>query len=485
MYKVGLVDDEHLVIKSLKGGIEWNAHGFEVTGEATDGEEALELIARTKPDLVFTDIRMPCLSGLDVMMKAKQFAPHTQFIVVSGYSEFDYAREAMRHGAIGYCLKPFEDEEVVALLNKAKSVLDHRQAAVFRSALEDGSDAGGKSLEDELRQLGFAMGSPHELAVIVSLGPDKCPLPEDVRQVAIRKSGNRFITIAQKPLSVNLAEMIRTSISLSGANIAGVGLVGIAASAELIEGAIETAEAAAYGFFMHGAGKGKVYLPPDRRALKEADALIERFEEHAARRDRSAALQTLDECGKLLAAGRFAVHHALSLYNAAVSFIGKFEERTELHRIGKYDGLCAKFRHASDMIDYLKGQLCDLLGIKYRCNPGDIKNETFKAILQYVNRNFYKDITVQEISKAFIINPSYLSQVFRKELRTTFSYYVTGLRMDYAKQLLKTTKLSVKDISERCGYNDYFYFIKAFKRAEGVTPVQYREPTLPGGSECS
>lgn len=245
MFKVLIADDETLVIDSLKYGIEWEAYGCQVAGEASDGDEALEKILELMPDIAFVDIRMPGMSGLDVIQAADEKLARTQFIVVSGYSEFEYAKKAIDYGVIGYCLKPFDEEEIVRMLQKAIK------------AIEDSEKAS------------------------------------------------------------------------------------------------------------------------------------------------------------------------------------------------------ARMNPKSDM--------------------EKVKNNTFKAILVYINENFIQSpITVQELSSKFSINQSYLSQLFKKELNTTFTDYINKLKISSALELLKDSSLNINEVAGKSGYGDYFAFAHTFKKLVGRTPTQYR-----------
>ncbi len=112
LWKVLLCDDEGVIVKGLRRLIDWEALGVEVAGEATDGEMAAALIEQLRPDLVVSDIRMPKLSGLDVMaaVQSGEYAP--KFIFISGYGEFEYAQRALAGGAVDYLLKPFHDGDL-------------------------------------------------------------------------------------------------------------------------------------------------------------------------------------------------------------------------------------------------------------------------------------------------------------------------------------------------------------------------------------
>ncbi|MEG0901749.1 MAG: response regulator, partial [Clostridia bacterium] len=116
MHKVMIVDDERMIINSLALGFNWKSSGFEVIATATSGQEALRLLESLHPDVVFTDIKMPGTSGLDLMIEAKKRYPRLLFVVISGHADFTYAQKAIQLGAIAYCLKPLEDEDIQCAL---------------------------------------------------------------------------------------------------------------------------------------------------------------------------------------------------------------------------------------------------------------------------------------------------------------------------------------------------------------------------------
>ncbi|AIQ17540.1 hypothetical protein H70357_13370 [Paenibacillus sp. FSL H7-0357] len=119
MLKTIIVDNEPKVREGLKKIIPWETFGFTLCGDAEDGKQALVLIERERPSLVITDIRMPLLSGLDLMMEVSgRF--DCQFVVISGYGEFDYAQRALKYGAIDYILKPIDEEQLIEALQRTR-----------------------------------------------------------------------------------------------------------------------------------------------------------------------------------------------------------------------------------------------------------------------------------------------------------------------------------------------------------------------------
>ena len=129
MYKVVLVDDEIWSLEGLEASFNWEKNGFQVVGKFTDSLEAAARIAELKPDLVFTDIRMPDMTGLELMEAVCEGNRETVFVMVSGYAEFEYARQAVRQGACDYLLKPIDLEETDAILERLRQMLAYRKEA--------------------------------------------------------------------------------------------------------------------------------------------------------------------------------------------------------------------------------------------------------------------------------------------------------------------------------------------------------------------
>lgn len=111
MYKVIVVDDETWICKLIRKIVSWKGIGFEIVADADDGLSALNLIQEHRPDLVITDIRMPSLDGIELIKTARELNIDTEFMIISGYSDFEYARSAIKYDAFGYIVKPLDRDE--------------------------------------------------------------------------------------------------------------------------------------------------------------------------------------------------------------------------------------------------------------------------------------------------------------------------------------------------------------------------------------
>lgn len=137
-----------------------------------------------------------------------------------------------------------------------------------------------------------------------------------------------------------------------------------------------------------------------------------------------------------------------------------------------FEQMASEYLHFSDLLDKLAASIhiSDISGASTFSGSGN-----FLAILNYLNANYASDISLKKISEEFHLNSSYISQLIKAETGLTYTQYVTALRINKAKELLKTTSLSLLEISEAVGFNDYFYFIKKFKKETGVTPGKYAD----------
>lgn len=143
MYRVFLADDEPWSLEVLKNVIDWTEQGFVISGEADDGELALKRILNLKPDLVVSDIRMPGLDGLELLEEIRNRKLDTQVLLISGYTDFEYARQALLYGCMGYLVKPVDEKELLKYLQKVKELLKEKKEAEKKDE-EVGKDGGGR-----------------------------------------------------------------------------------------------------------------------------------------------------------------------------------------------------------------------------------------------------------------------------------------------------------------------------------------------------
>lgn len=470
MHKVLLVDDESWVVESLKDLVDWRLHGFEVVGQARNGAEALEAISELAPDVVFTDIRMPEMNGLELIQRGRSASLPVHFVIVSGYAEFAYAQKAMNQGAFAYCLKPFDEIEIAGVLTRLDRMLKEKKAPSERSLVSLVGDSGtdgesGRRLREELRKHGVLEREADGFVAVVSVGTGELPRPAAPCLVFKTGAAKTAVLLGSGRASAVLDDW-------QGAlppGVKGVGVSRSIADAALIGDAIEEADALAYHFFI-----AREAGPHRSRPFREAElrqALAEMSEAVREKGD-AEALRALDRVEALFREGALSIRHAFQVYNMTVSLLYKLGQ-TETILYG-YDQLAQTFADVFEMMDELKKLAARDLN---QAEPAgaEPRNRTFDSILQYVTGHYREDLSLQSLSEQFFMNPSYISQLFKKEVGETFTAYVTKLRISRACELLKKGDDTFQEIAERVGYHDYFYFARQFKKITGATPTQYRE----------
>ena len=126
-YGMLIVDDEYLVRRGVRETIDWQAIDVEIVGEATNGKQGLEAAIRLRPDVIFTDIRMPVMDGLEMIEKLKEADYDGAIIIYSGYQDFEYARKALEFGVVTYLLKPFNNQDLVNKVREALAELEEKR----------------------------------------------------------------------------------------------------------------------------------------------------------------------------------------------------------------------------------------------------------------------------------------------------------------------------------------------------------------------
>jgi two-component system response regulator YesN len=470
MYKVLIVDDESFVIKNLIASVNWNEYGFELVGQANDGIEAMDAILSLKPDLVFTDLKMPGMSGLELIKAANENALKVLFVVISGNAEFTYIHKAMNYGALGYCLKPLEDNEIITALLRAKVKLDESKLSLestLLELLEDKSDIGRNKAREIFNMLGFELGNDSEFLVMASVGSGSMSLPSHIKCINLRLGNNKKVYLFE----FDQANDIRTYLNetMFPKQIRGIGLGAELCSFDNIHQEIEKVIVAACQFFINGAkgcfGSGSLNQEVLNASILELERAIDSKESPQIQK----ALELMSHSGS-----EFDIRQALRIYNMVMSYLYRLDSVKYEDYAYSYERLINQFDDLQQMLAYLKELLNKQSNSMSSILFKEVRNETFKSILQYVDEHYAKDISIQSISHEFKINPNYVSQLFKKGLNMTFTDYLARMRISYACNLLKTTNWPVNDIASKAGYVAYYYFTRVFKKATGMTPTNFR-----------
>lgn len=516
MYRLLIADDEKIIREGLRCLLDWESLGFTEITEAANGEQTLRQITEQKPDIVLLDIHMPGISGLDVIAKARSEGFDGRVIILTGYSEFKYAQQAIRYGVTDYLMKPVDENELLSIVTDLCT-----QLAQARSSTQTASRYRAYALDPILYDI------LNGTADIAQLNLADLQLSADVYQVVIcEKYGHSADDAAYR-----FSDLLRTdpndrhmfhAITIDNRETV------------LLKG---KASIARFGHMLDhyqnrqnpqkNSPLDSLFLAYGRRVQTLAEVPLSYQEAHALilRRffcqgnQHTVSYQSLPELSgkKPVISKELLDSYASRLYDSISSFRrGRTAEILE--------NLQELLYNASDPIDTIRLFLTDLFlqirermnrhyanaGIPFPDNAQIIrlingKNYLYEIILffteqfemaiatigtasgdtviddvlEYINHNYARSIKLENIALLFGYNSSYLGKLFSKKVGENFNAYLDRIRIERAKELLKNDSLKVYTIAENVGYSNVDYFHIKFKKFTGKTPAEFRRGNTP------
>ncbi len=418
MYKVLLVDDELLVIQGIKNKIDWEGLGIEVCGVANDGLQAFTMIMNDPPDIVITDINMPVMDGLALIKKIKEQQLVCEIIVLSGYSEFEYARKSLQYGVNEYLLKPCTAKNIKNALQKTIEKIETSNRVLQTMENLEIIQANAKQLLMSNLLLYILMETSMDTEGSIKSLVKSYPRLENSKYAV------SIIAIHTTNKAKNIGELEVFSI----ANICNEILCSQDAGFSVKFNNTSLVALSTYG------KEDKEYLSKTKITF---ESIIK-------------AVQNYIEIPVSIYVGGFME----SPYNIVKSF-----EQAQLCMQNKM------FVDNPNLLIYDK-QTEDLS----EADSGNI----IRFVMEYVGKNYASPITLSDIAKELFLTPNYLTTLFKKKTGTAFKKYLTHYRIHQAKKYLAEPKYRVIDIAKFVGYENDEYFCKVFKGVEGCTPSEYR-----------
>ena len=455
MYKVLLADDENSVRESLMLSVPWEELGLQVAGCAASGKEALEIAEREKIDIAILDIRMPGLGGLEVCSMLRQMREKIQLIIISGYAEFSYAERAMEFGVLGYCLKPLDYDKLRKLLLKAVQNLGKEEP---EKPLPDLADAVENSDTQQLKKIFQTLQiDPEQIFVCVSVGEERCRFEGHGTLLPLGRRSFVYFTAAP----IQKAEMERC---IAG-GMSGIGYEKSSVSVDRLKETLQLCRIRAYQFFMESHCTVCSHENPEATAR-----VLSRISDEIRKENWEGVYRRLQE---LRGDSKEAYDVTLGVrLNNRIYASALFQDVEGDYYIYEFSQLVVEYGCFETMLLRLEEAVLHAGDVQ---NTKEYSNASFMKLLSWVGKNYKNDISLSGAAEEMHMNPNYVSRMFKKEAGVTFVHYITQLRMQEAARLLTTTNRPVVDIAIEVGFNDYFYFLKLFKKYMNRTPTQYRE----------
>lgn len=475
MYKAIIVDDEKWIVEGIKAEAAWGSFGFEVVGSAENGREAMTLIERCRPDVVFTDIKMPLMNGLELIKTGRETYPDTLFVVLSAHAEFAYAQKALNYGTFGYCLKPFEIEEIHGMLNRLSAELSARRPVSAPCSFPDLYEAICANETNLVKRiLGENGMEPQNKSsiqpIVIAVQSGKLPVVSgQIKHLGFPMSPRRSGFLVYEHESESF---IQTLLSTGDASLCSIGIGYALSDLSELSSSLEAASLASYGMFTTGQS-GVFIAPPHTNPLTEE--VLRNLSQAMAKKDRVEFTAIMNSARQHFRSGRLSIKDAYLIFTAVMTLFYTEGVTSPARVFEGYEQLSYHFGDADAMIDYLMEHTLGYLSEEMPALFNEVSHKTIKKMLAYIHDHFTNDISIQSLSEKFYLSPNYLCHLFKKEVGENFIEYISRLRIEYACKLLAETDLAIKHIGEKCGFNDYFYFTRIFKRIVSQTPTQYRE----------
>jgi two-component system response regulator YesN len=526
-----IVDDDSIIRKGLCKNIPWAEHGFKLMGTAGDGETGFQLFKATRPEIMISDIKMPFLDGLEMARRVLEADPEVRIILLTGYEEFEYAKQALQLKVFDYILKPVDMERLLQVAQRAAGEVAERQKMQWRiresrplllqrfyTRLLTGSyhDETAMKSEAELLEIGpfkrwFLIGlikldeyynsrllrdetetGPEELkmrlrewwekqlpsfdVVILDLGGDDLVMvinseanPGELIQTTFDQCDG---------LRTGVAERFETTITVAIGSVQA-GLDGIAVSyakaKETIKfrhmlGKDQVLVSGALEMPVFGASLERVRFPDDLGA-KVKQGLLED------------ALAILDRIEKYYLELPFVSLSEVRL--AAVELIIELRKAVEAeeNNLGEpkegffleTGGVLLKLTTIAEIFVCLRQLTQELVNAVNGRRKNRFDGLIDKAVC-YIEAHFNREeLSLAEVAREIHVSPIYLSIIFKKERQMNFVDFVTDLRLKTAMTLLRTTDLKTYEVAERVGYSNSHYFSVCFKKHVGCPPSDYKK----------
>jgi two-component system response regulator YesN len=533
MYKIVIADDEDNVREGIRESLNWHELGFEVVGVFENGRELIEALEQLQPDVVLTDINMPFMDGLEVSSYLFEHYPHTKIIILTGYDEFEYAQQALKLKVHDYILKPNTADELHEILSKVKDELDDENRKVedlsklkqqlreslplvrerFLNQLVTGNIREGK-LEDKLAYLGIDLSGSHYLVAVIDVddhGELQRFYPENESEllyfavcnisgeiVTRKKNGIVFQNNNEKTIVILHGENVETlreealrileEINLSVKEYlrftVSIGVGDICASLNKIHLSHGRASTALdYRFFL---GKNRIiHISDIEGELDESIPYDKLWERKLALGLKSGTQQEIEVIVEniiknlkesYLPMDRCYIH-IQQIIISIMDALDELEIREALHSNATLSPLTEIYglKTLDEVEEWLKSYCSRTTSLIVETRNNFCKMQAMKAE-EYIKVNYADaNISMDMVCKYLVLSTSYFSLIFKNHTGETFIGYLTRIRVEKAKELLKCTDLKTYEIADRVGYTDPHYFNLIFKKATGMTPTVYRK----------
>jgi len=525
MYRILVVDDEELLLQSMQMLIARNFPEISEVYLAGSGLEAIELAEIHKPDIVFIDIKMPGISGLEAIKEIKKKNPHIKFIVISAYEQFNFARESIELGVYDYILKPVNKNKILEVVQKTLDLIQSErekqlQDLKYRAKFE-------KTIPYLESQFLFNMIfytdkrivlKDYETILNISMDQGFIVIVELENPAILNKSSgrilkfyeilrdsaksitsclvssimmNRFVLFIPQPDAyenrkdeyaaiIDICSRIKSAVNSGEKFDFKIGIGSMFYSKDYIYNSYEEALKA-----VRFAGNGEIITIRDISCSDNPSSYPVILEKELLE---NLSLCNAEKCKDNFNAifNWFTANHQDSFEKIKIGLVqllvmmyrsvseSAIDESSEVFGNQEYLMQYFKIADPNEMVLFFHNKIMQFNEMIEKSKEQKIDN-IFTEVKNYISQNMAKDIKLDDVAKIVCLSPSYFSTIFHKTTGTNFIDYLNQMRLNKAKQMIKQTDKSIKEIAIDVGYSNPNYFSRVFKNYIGMTPSEYKE----------
>jgi len=517
-----LVDDEAVDLEWLRRRVAASGHpGLRVVGTADSGFAALRAMEQERIDIILSDIRMPIMSGMEFVRRAREIHPLVQVVFISGHKDFDYAQEAIDLGAAAYLLKPVDDGELNEMLRKvcARIEQERRQSSSLLETLSLVNEelllrwfhdyraeqveqaeqhlqgflhpllAAGVSvalieIDDLVWRIKSLSEADQRLLIVEISGFIKAFATNRSMGIALGSHDYRFMLLAtakEDYLASLLTELLE-SFSKQFSFTLTIGLGQHAFTLGELHDSNRQAQAALSIKWI--VGKNRLIRDASEWSPKAPTA--SKLDEHVERMLQAMVdydLVTVDDCLLQIFGGDEPISQKNDVYDLIIRITSKLhadlrQMNVNLYDILKWDShrpvVLFQFETVEDILSWLRRRFFELSELLYAKNQRQ-RRKLIDEIIAYVNEHIEDKVTLAKVAEQFNFTPNHLGRLFKNEMDMLFSDFLAEVRMKRVCELLAQPTMKIYEIAERAGYENIIYFNRQFKQAMGMSPGEYRK----------
>ncbi|NLW56927.1 MAG: response regulator transcription factor [Firmicutes bacterium] len=513
MCKVLIVDDERIIREGIAAVIPWGKYGFTLVGTAANGEEAYEIIKKEALDIVISDIKMPGMNGLQLIAKVKEEQPAVEFVVLSGYGEFEFARTAMQYGVKYYLLKPCNEEEILEVLEELRTEIEQRKRkeahlervkqdlerikpqlkAQFLKEFVTNQFSFAQEWEYYQSLLGFKFETwPVRLLLCRVEGKFEFEYLFASKQTAEEILGEELVflstTIGEELLllikDLEMEELLTLVESVKQTFYEYYGrdmTIAISESGEWKTTPLLYREAREYLKHRFYLGEGSIITEKDISfgQMKETNLIFD-FEQfgYLVKSGNTEEVQArMEEFFRQLEATTREISgakiHCLDLFSTIIRHSAEEVMNDYLKRIVDFE----EFTTLEQIHRFIAEIALEITAANYAENAQRYSRQVQKVVTLVEENLANENLSLKWLAQEMLyMNVDYLGKLFKKEMNERFSDYLIRLRIEKAKEMLENSDSKVFEIAKAVGFGDNAqYFSQVFKKQTGYTPSDYKK----------